>query len=52
MVNLIEQVAYIWSDSEDLGQTYETIDIPADVKEQAAEYREKMIERWPRWTIT
>jgi elongation factor G len=44
MVNLIEQVAYIWSDSEDLGQTYETIDIPADVKEQAAEYREKMIE--------
>src|SRR5437868_7509298 len=44
MVNLIEQVAYIWSDSEDLGQTYETIDIPADVKEQADEYREKMIE--------
>jgi elongation factor G len=44
MVNLIEQVAYIWSDSEDLGQTYETIDIPADVKEQATEYREKMIE--------
>jgi len=44
MVNLIEQVAYLWSDSEDLGQTYETVDIPADVKEQAAEYREKMIE--------
>src|SRR5439155_21704452 len=44
MDNLIEQVAYIWSDSEDLGQTYETIDIPADVKEQAGEYREKMIE--------
>ena len=44
MVNLIEQVAYIWSDSEDLGQTFETVDIPADVKEQAAEYREKMIE--------
>jgi len=44
MVNLIEQVAYIWSDSGDLGQTFETVDIPADVKEQAAEYREKMIE--------
>ena len=44
MVNLIDQVAYIWSDSEDLGQTFETVDIPADVKEQAAEYREKMIE--------
>jgi elongation factor G len=44
MVNLIEQVAYIWLESEDLGSTYETVDIPADVKEQAAEYREKMIE--------
>jgi elongation factor G len=44
VVNLIEQVAYIWSDSGDLGQTFETVDIPADVKEQAAEYREKMIE--------
>jgi len=44
VVNLIEQVAYVWSDSEDLGQTFETVDIPAEVKEQAAEYREKMIE--------
>jgi elongation factor G len=44
VVNLIEQVAYIWSDTGDLGQTFETVDIPADVKEQAAEYREKMIE--------
>src|SRR5712691_8607766 len=44
MVNLIEQVAYIWPESDDLGQTFETVDIPADVKEQAAEYREKMIE--------
>jgi elongation factor G len=44
MVNLIEQVAYIWPESDDLGQTFETVDIPADVKEQVAEYREKMIE--------
>src|SRR6266446_3054261 len=44
VVNLIEQVACVWSDSGDLGQTFETVDIPADVKEQAAEYREKMIE--------
>jgi elongation factor G len=44
VVNLIEQVAYIWSDTGDLGQTFETVDIPAEVKEQAAEYREKMIE--------
>ena len=44
VVNLIEQVAYVWSDSEDLGQTFQTVDIPGDVKEQAAEFREKMIE--------
>ena len=44
MVNLIEQVAYIWSDTGDLGQTFETVDIPADMKEQVTEYREKMIE--------
>jgi elongation factor G len=44
VVNLIDQVAYIWSDSGDLGQTFETVDIPTDVKEQAAESREKMIE--------
>jgi elongation factor G len=44
VVNLIEQVAYIWPDSDDLGQTFETVDIPAEAKQQAAEYREKMIE--------
>jgi len=44
VINLIEQVAYVWSDSEDLGQSFETVDIPAEFKEQAAEYREKMIE--------
>jgi elongation factor G len=44
VVNLIEQVAYVWPDSDDLGQTFETVDIPAEAKQQAAEYREKMIE--------
>jgi elongation factor G len=44
VVNLIEQVAYVWSDSEDLGQSFQTVEIPADLKDQAAEYREKMIE--------
>ncbi|HET8578310.1 MAG TPA: elongation factor G [Methylomirabilota bacterium] len=44
MVNLIEQVAYVWSDDESLGQTYETVEIPVDAREQSREYREKMIE--------
>ena len=44
VINLIEQVAYVWSDSEDLGQSFETVEIPAEFKDQAAEYREKMIE--------
>ena len=44
VINLIEQIAYVWSDSGDLGQSFETVDIPAEFKAQADEYREKMIE--------
>ena len=44
VINLIEQIAYVWSDSEDLGQSFQTVEIPAEFKDQAAEYREKMIE--------
>src|ERR1700752_5075630 len=44
VVNLIEQVAYLWSDDGNLGQSYETVEIPAELREQVAEYREKMIE--------
>ncbi|HEX6774516.1 MAG TPA: elongation factor G, partial [Methylomirabilota bacterium] len=44
VIDLIEQVAYVWSDREDLGQSFETVEIPAEFMDQAAEYREKMIE--------
>jgi len=44
VIDLIEQVAYVWSESEDLGQSFQTVEIPAEFKDQAAEYREKMIE--------
>src|SRR5215468_596665 len=45
MVNLIEQVAYIWDEGDDtLGQTYTTQEIPVEVLPQVKEYREKMIE--------
>jgi len=44
VINLIDQIAYVWSDSGDLGQNFETVEIPADFKAQADEYREKMLE--------
>ncbi|MGH7675425.1 MAG: elongation factor G [Gemmatimonadales bacterium] len=44
LVDLIEMKAYIWSDDETLGKEFQTVEIPADLTEQAREYREKMIE--------
>jgi elongation factor G len=44
VVNLIDEVAYVWSDDESLGQKFTTEGVPADMKEQVKEYREKMIE--------
>jgi elongation factor G len=44
VVNLIEQVAYVWPGDDSLGQTFETVEIPAELREQAQEYREKMVE--------
>jgi elongation factor G len=44
LVDLIEMKAYVWLDDETLGKEFQTIDIPADVREQAHEYREKLIE--------
>ncbi len=45
IVDLIEQVAYIWDeDDETLGKDFRKIAIPADMAELVKEYREKMIE--------
>jgi elongation factor G len=44
MVNLVEQVAYVWDDDESLGETFTTLAIPEDLLPQVKEYREKMIE--------
>jgi elongation factor G len=44
VVNLIEQVAYIWEDDDSLGQTFTSQEIPVDLLPQVKEYREKMIE--------
>ena len=45
MVNLIEQTAYIWDETDEtLGQKYTVQDIPTDMLPLVKEYREKMIE--------
>jgi elongation factor G len=43
VVDLIEMKALKWK-SENLGAEWEVLDIPADLADQAAEYREKLIE--------
>lgn len=42
VIDLIEMKAYVYTD--EIGQTFETQDIPDDLKDRAQEYREKMIE--------
>ncbi|WP_031550816.1 elongation factor G [Parvularcula oceani] len=43
VVDLIEMNAIVWR-GEDLGASFDVIDIPDDLKEKAEEYREKLIE--------
>src|SRR5690606_16004867 len=43
VVDLIEMNALIWRD-ESLGAQWDVVEIPADLKEKAEQYREKMIE--------
>jgi elongation factor G len=44
VVDLVEMNAKVWSAETKLGETYETIDIPADLAEKAEEYRTKLLE--------
>jgi len=43
LVDLIKMKALIWRD-EELGAKWDEVDIPADMAEQAAEYREQLLE--------
>ncbi|GIL01663.1 MAG: elongation factor G [Alphaproteobacteria bacterium] len=43
VVDLVEMKALVWRD-ETLGAAWDVLDIPADLKAQAEEYREKLIE--------
>ena len=44
VVDLVEMNAKVWRGETKLGETYETIDIPADLQEKADEYRTKLLE--------
>jgi len=43
VVDLVEGIAMVWNE-EDMGMTYEQIDIPENMKEEVAEYRENLLE--------
>ena len=43
-IDLIKMKGIVWED-ESLGAKYDYVDIPADLADQAADYREKMIEK-------
>src|SRR5712664_3975182 len=43
--DLIDEVGLVWTDDDDsLGKEFTKIEVPADMREQVKEYREKMIE--------
>lgn len=44
IVDLVEMKAKVWRGETKLGETYETIDIPADLADKADEYRTKLLE--------
>jgi elongation factor G len=44
VVDLVEMKAKVWRGETKLGETYETIDIPADLQDKADEYRTKLLE--------
>ena len=44
VVDLVEMNAKVWRGETKLGETYETVDIPADLAEKAEEYRTKLLE--------
>jgi elongation factor G len=44
LIDLIDQVALVWDEGDEtLGKEYQTIEIPADLRDLVKEYREKMI---------
>ncbi len=44
IVDLVEMNAKVWRGETKLGETYDTVEIPADLQEKANEYRTKLLE--------
>jgi elongation factor G len=45
LIDLIDQSALVWDENDEtLGKEFKKVEIPADLREQVKEYREKMIE--------
>jgi elongation factor G len=44
IVDLVEMKAKVWRGETKLGETYETVEIPADLQEQAEQYRQELME--------
>ena len=44
VVDLVKNVAYTWADDADLGAKYDTVEVPSELVEKTAEYREALIE--------
>jgi elongation factor G len=44
VVDLVANKAYVWEAEADLGATYETVDVPEDMKAKVEEYRTALIE--------
>ena len=44
VIDLIDNKAVIWYDDETMGTNYNLVEIPEDLKEETAEWREKMLE--------
>jgi elongation factor G len=44
VVDLVEMNAKVWRGETKLGETYDTIDIPSELQDQADEYRTKLLE--------
>ncbi|MBB0243923.1 elongation factor G [Streptomyces alkaliphilus] len=44
VIDLVRMKALVWSEDTKLGEMYDIVDIPADLREQADEYRAKLVE--------
>lgn len=44
LVDLIEMVAYVYDENDPQGMKYDTVEIPAELKDKAVEYRHELIE--------